>query len=125
MQADSVMSLVSMIAAAVTAIAAMHGEWSWIGRARALLELADMLGKAGGKQYESAAARLRFRALDTAERGLDEHRGAERIVMAMLFSLQSAMLVVAVVYGMDVAVPAAGFMVSAMSLLVARRSYER
>lgn len=125
MQADSAMSLVSMIAAAATAIAAMHGEWSWIGRARALLELADMLGKAGGKQYESAAARLRSRALDTAERGLDGHRDAERIVMAMLFSLQSAMLVVAVVYGMDVTVPAAGFMVSAMSLLVARRSYDR
>lgn len=29
MQVDTVMSLASMIAATVTAIAAVHGEWSW------------------------------------------------------------------------------------------------
>lgn len=43
MQVDTVMSLASMIAAAVTAIAAVHGEWSWVGRARARLELAELL----------------------------------------------------------------------------------
>lgn len=37
------MSLVSMIAAAVTAIASVRGEWSWVGRARARLELVELL----------------------------------------------------------------------------------
>ncbi len=43
MRVDSVMSLVSMIAAAVTAIASVRGEWSWVGRARARLELVELL----------------------------------------------------------------------------------
>lgn len=114
MQVDTVMSLASMIAAAVTAVAAVRGEWSWTGRARECLELARLFDEAGGERSASVARMLRARALVTAERETGgSHRGLDAAIAALL-SLQAILMVISVMYGMDVMVPAACLLVSSV-----------
>lgn len=114
MHVDTVMSLASMIAAAVTAIAAVHGEWSWTGRARECLELARLFDEAGGERSASVARTLRARALVIAERETGgSHRGLDAAIAALL-SLQAILMVISAMYGMDVMVPAACFLVSSV-----------
>lgn len=114
MQVDTVMSLASMIAAAVTAIAAVRGEWSWTGKARECLELARLFDEAGGERSASVARMLRARALVTAERETSgSHRGWDA-AMAVLLSLQAILMFVSAMYGMDVMVPAVCFFVSSV-----------
>lgn len=120
MQVDTVMSLASMIAAAVTAVAAVRGEWSWVGRARARLELARLFDVAGDERSLSVARTIRADACLVAERSMGSTRHCDNVIMAA-FVVQAIMLAVAVVSGMDTAVPAACLVVSAMSMLTGRR----
>lgn len=120
MRVDSVMSLVSMIAAAVTAIAAVRGEWSWVGRARARMELAALFDVVGDERSRSVARAIRSDACFIAERSMGSTRHYDNIIMAT-FVVQAILLAVAVVSGADTSVPAACLVVSAMSMLTGRR----
>ncbi len=121
MQIDSVMSLASMIAAAVTAVAAVRGGRSWATKAMGYLELAKMLEDTGDKRSESVVRDLRADAVDIAKRGIDGHHRSDDTAMRVLIILQTFLLAVAVVSGIDVTVPAACFIVSAISVLERRR----
>lgn len=120
MRVDTVMSLASMIAAAVTAIAAVRGEWSWVGRARARLELAALFDVVGDERSRSVARAIRADACLVAERSMGSTRHYDNVIMAT-FVVQAVLLAVAVISGADAVVPAACLVVSAMSVLTGRR----
>ena len=120
MRVDTVMSLVSMIAAAITAIAAVRGEWSWVGRARARLELAALFDGAGDERSRSIARAIRAEACLVAERSMGSTRHYDNIILAT-FVVQAILLAVAVISGADAVVPAACLVVSAVSVLAGGR----